>query len=379
VDGPVSSILVDGNKVYVAGSFANAGSVPASNIAVWDTSTESWSALGSGTNGTNNDVLDLLKQGSKIYAVGTFTQAGGNSANYVAVWDGTSWSNLGSGTDNDVNSIAYMQGSIYAAGDFSTAGGNAANNIAKWNGSAWSALGAGTDAEIMDLTIVGDSVLYAAGSFSNADGNPAKKVAMWDGTNWEALGAGLDNTVYGLTFKDNTLYAGGKFENSGVTEIAGIAKWDGNTWKSVGSGLTGFSGSEVHTINVSQDNHLIVGGLFNEVGNKAAFGLSMYDLTETPVSNERETEIASDFTLQQNYPNPFNPTTNITYKVPSQSPVTLKVYNMLGQQVSTLVNGVKAAGSHTVSFDASNLSSGMYIYRLTAANTSITRKMMLLK
>lgn len=96
-------------------------------------------------------------------------------------------------------------------------------------------------------------------------------------------------------------------------------------------------------------------------------------------SLEDETQIAADFELEQNYPNPFNPTTKISYQIPETGEVSLKVFNMLGQQVATLVNSQQSAGSHTVDFDASNLSSGMYIYRLETAGQSLTRKMMLVK
>lgn len=87
----------------------------------------------------------------------------------------------------------------------------------------------------------------------------------------------------------------------------------------------------------------------------------------------------TQFELNQNYPNPFNPTTNITYQVPKQSRVTLKVYNVLGQLVATLVNGVRAKGQYTVTFNGSGLASGVYIYRLTAGSFTQTRQFMLIK
>ena len=89
--------------------------------------------------------------------------------------------------------------------------------------------------------------------------------------------------------------------------------------------------------------------------------------------------VATTFELSQNYPNPFNPSTQIDFSVPQQSTVQLKVYNTLGQLVATLVNGNLSAGSHSVTFDARNLASGLYIYRLSAGNFTSVKKMMLLK
>ncbi|MBK7377705.1 MAG: T9SS type A sorting domain-containing protein [Ignavibacteriales bacterium] len=81
----------------------------------------------------------------------------------------------------------------------------------------------------------------------------------------------------------------------------------------------------------------------------------------------------------QNYPNPFNPVTQIKYSIPERSEVTLKVYNVLGKEVATLVNEEKEPGYYTVDFDGSNLASGMYIYRITAGSFIETRKMILMK
>lgn len=101
-----------------------------------------------------------------------------------------------------------------------------------------------------------------------------------------------------------------------------------------------------------------------------------------PVSiDERTPGIASGFMLQQNYPNPFNPTTQIRYVVPEASSITLKVYNTIGQEVATLFEGMRQAGSHVTTFNASGLSSGIYFYRLETADgaVSISRKLLLIK
>ena len=85
------------------------------------------------------------------------------------------------------------------------------------------------------------------------------------------------------------------------------------------------------------------------------------------------------FSLSQNYPNPFNPSTDIGYQVPEAGFVTLKVYNILGEEIAVLVNEHKTAGNYTVKFDAGNLTSGIYLYQLKADAVTLTRKLILLK
>ena len=85
------------------------------------------------------------------------------------------------------------------------------------------------------------------------------------------------------------------------------------------------------------------------------------------------------YSLRQNYPNPFNPNTTINFSIPEQSKVVIKVYNILGSEVATLVNEVKNAGSYNIDFRASNLASGMYIYTIKAGKFTESKKMMLLK
>jgi hypothetical protein len=115
--------------------------------------------------------------------------------------------------------------------------------------------------------------------------------------------------------------------------------------------------------------------LFGEDSLVARTVYDKFDITNVP----RGISIPTGFILEQNYPNPFNPTTKIEFSVPTSSQVSLKVYDLLGREVSTLVNEYKIAGNYEVVFNASNLPSGMYIYRLQCQNINLVKKMMLIK
>jgi len=85
------------------------------------------------------------------------------------------------------------------------------------------------------------------------------------------------------------------------------------------------------------------------------------------------------YSLEQNYPNPFNPSTKINYSLATTGSVSLKIFDVLGREVMTLVNEVQVAGQHTAIMNASRLSSGMYIYKLESGSFSSVKKMMFLK
>jgi len=117
------------------------------------------------------------------------------------------------------------------------------------------------------------------------------------------------------------------------------------------------------------------------VAHETGTGNSGLSITITPssaVSNELESK-PTDFKLSQNYPNPFNPSTNIQYTLNAPGNVSLTVYNLMGQKVATLVNGTKTQGTHQVTWDAGNMASGVYVYRLNVAGNVITKRMTLIK
>ncbi len=127
-------------------------------------------------------------------------------------------------------------------------------------------------------------------------------------------------------------------------------------------------GSVNHYLNVSDGPMLTINDTFGDA--------TYVRVTDVKKSNN---EIPSKFTLEQNYPNPFNPSTIIKYSISKSSMVVLKVYNILGQEVATLVNKEQNSGNYELSFNASKLSSGVYIYNLTSGSFSSSKKMLLLK
>jgi hypothetical protein len=95
--------------------------------------------------------------------------------------------------------------------------------------------------------------------------------------------------------------------------------------------------------------------------------------------DQRQSSVPDSWGLNHNYPNPFNPSTTIGFQLPAGNHVQLKVYNMIGQEIATLVDESRAAGAYTVRFDASGLPSGVYLYRLTSGSFTETKTMELVK
>jgi len=175
-------------------------------------------------------------------------------------------------------------------------------------------------------------------------------------------------------------------EDFGATWSApGILKGDANVMEQYPylARRIEFQGTDAIVHYMYQEDAVPGAGIFN--GQVAGQNLLndntrwLYDsMTFTVLSNDDEI-IANNFTLEQNYPNPFNPSTTINYTLAERSEVTLKVYDVLGNEVASIVNTTQEAGKHDVKFDASRLSSGLYIYTLNAGNFTSSRKMMLLK
>ncbi len=103
------------------------------------------------------------------------------------------------------------------------------------------------------------------------------------------------------------------------------------------------------------------------------------NIIRTDIDDKNESQLPQEYSLSQNYPNPFNPITKISYNVPSESKVTIKIYDILGREISTLIEGIQKPGNYEVSWDASKFASGVYLYSMKSDGAYFTRKMLLLK
>ncbi|MCB8981451.1 MAG: hypothetical protein H6657_28940 [Ardenticatenaceae bacterium] len=316
----VYALGLSGANLYVGGSFTNVNNngvvVPeADYIARWDGA--NWSALGS--DGAGNGALSALVDaiainGTDVYVGGYFINVNNNGtplpeADYLAKWDGTDWSALGSnGAGNGaLSSFVYALGvsgtDLYVSGLFTNVNNNGvplpeADYLAKWDGTDWSALGSNgagdgaLNSYVLTLLVDGSDV-YVGGAFTNVNNNgtavnTADYLAKWDGTNWSALGNdGAGNgaipsksTPYiaALALNGSELFAGGGFfdlNNGGsvLPQADYIAKWDTGTsaWSSLGtvangSLVNGYTASQVNAIAVV-GTAVYVGGLFSNVSN----------------------------------------------------------------------------------------------------------------
>lgn len=179
------AILSDGD-VIAGGSFDVAGGVAVNNIARYDFTTGTWSALGSGVEGFPiGEILEMcaLSDGSVVVG-GYFDTAGGVPANYIARYHPTtdSWSAMGSGTNAIVHALVEMSdGDVIAGGAFTNAGGVAVNNIARYDAATgtWSALDSGTNNSVRALLVLPEGYVEVGGQFTTAGGLSVSKVARW--------------------------------------------------------------------------------------------------------------------------------------------------------------------------------------------------------
>ena len=410
----VFTLLVHQDELYVGGFFAMAGDISASSMAKWDGS--SWSPVGSGLTGSHvfeNEVQCLASYNGDLYVGGRFDSIGGIASRGIAKWDGSHWSSVGGGLTRagTVSAMAVYNNELYVSGGFDSIGGIFARSIAKWNGVNWSRVGP-ESVSVGGKMIVHNNQLYVGGVMGNLS-----RVVSWDGSKWSDASSGLEGTSFivnsfasyqgklymaagGAYLPDfikvldisswstvagpkihvfpytalvefhNELYAGGTFDSAeGINPPNGIAKSNNlEQWSSVDGGtIRGVIALAVY------NNELYAGGSFSIASGDSAYNIAK--LTTPTDVREYHSGIPNRFVLSQNYPNPFNPSTVIHYQLPVASRVTLRVFDMLGQEVSTLANETQDAGYKSVEWNSTNnssssIASGVYFYRIDAMSVA---------
>jgi trimeric autotransporter adhesin len=285
--GPMPPVLV------VGGTFSVAGNVLANGIATYDPVSRVWGTFGTGMN-DQVTALIALPNGDLI-AGGSFTTADGIPVNRIARWNGVSWSSLGTGMSGagpfypSVSALATMpNGDIVAGGYFNMAGGVPANYVARWNGTSWSALGSGMNLPVLALTTLPNGDLVAGGGFSIAGGVPANSIASWNGTSWSALGSGITfpvgpgfEVVRALaTLANGNIVAGGDFTIAGGVPANGIAQWNGISWSALGSGISSFLiDPYISVLTVLPNGDIVAGGWFWMVGSVSTNSVAQWNGT----------------------------------------------------------------------------------------------------
>jgi photosystem II stability/assembly factor-like uncharacterized protein len=286
-------------------------------------------------------------------SIGTNLFAGDfNNGVLLSTDNGATWNFVNSGLTNTSTRALYAKGSNLFAG---TRGGGVF--LSSDNGTSWTAVNSGLTNHYIYALIHNGSNLFA-GTY-----NSGVFLSTNNGTSWTAASNGLpSNTVVAFAVSGGNLFAG--VDGSGVY----LTTNNGSDWTDVTTGLTSLT---IRALKVS-GSYLYVGGENSGVWRRP--------LSEMITGAEDEqNSLPESYALYQNYPNPFNPSTKIKYSVTQSSNVLLKVFNVLGNEIVTIVNEEKPAGTYEVQFNGTGLPSGIYFYKLQAGNFVETKKMILLK
>ena len=240
MSGSVYCIAIAPNgDIYAGGNFATAGGSTVNNLAYYDQSTSQWTAVGGGTDGIVQDLTFDLD--GNLWIVGAFTQAGAVTRNYIAYHDGSSWNSVGSGPG--LNNVAYAvavdnSGNVVIGGSFTAENGGTAGDldyIASWDGSSYTELGDGTNGNVLALAIGADGSIYAGGTFTQAGGNTVNNIARYYGTAWRSMNGGVTGVSAGVGAisigPDGAIYLAGTFTAAGGLSVTGgYARYNGSTY-----------------------------------------------------------------------------------------------------------------------------------------------------
>lgn len=364
-----NSLAVIGSRIF-AGTFGSGVNISTDNGA-------SWTNVSDGLSDKSNSwIFCLCSSDTTLYA-GTGSGVC-ISTNYGKTWE----------VFDHINSQEYQVNCIATYGKSIFAGVLDGILISRDNGSTWSF--------IQNNLLLGPILSIAVSGANIFVGtlNHGVILSTDNGFSWTAINNGLDiSNIWSIVINNQRIFAttcNGIFLSTNL----------GTSWKRIAISrsyvrtLLATTGAEILAgtdtgILISRDygQNWGVTNLTNGCPAIVMSGSTVFaaagEVWKCPIDNitavDKNISYILNYILSQNYPNPFNPTTNISYSIPQLVNVTLKVYDLLGREVVELVNGEKNPGKYEVIFDGSNLSSGIYFYRLTAGSFSQTKKLLLIK
>lgn len=332
----------------------------ASGTGVWESTDNgsTWRPLGSGSEGGSPPYENTYVYALAIVGTNLFSGVDAQGV-FLSTDDGLSWARVDSGLGGYpmIDAFAVSGSNLFVG----TADGGV--YLATTNGQNWRSI-----LHTNSITGLGSNVLslYA---YSDESGDTCLFVGLSsggiymstdNGQTWTEENTGLTNhTVNCFTQSGKTIFVG--TNGGGVFE----ASRSNLNWTEVNTGLTDLYVKAL----AATDTFLYAG----------ATTVFRRPLSELIAGLKEEPLLPARFALYQNYPNPFNPSTVINYQLPTNSLVVLKVFDVLGREVTTLVNERQSDGNHYVRFSASNVPSGVYFYRLQAGTSTQTKKLTILK
>ena len=373
-DKRINAITVLGNNIFVAPKV--------SNVFVSSNNGSNWSSTS-----LNVRIISFTLLGNTIFAGAV--DATNNCGVYLSSNNGVNW--IRTSLHDTIASLATLGNNVFA-GTYGRGLFTSTNNGASWTQNAFNGQ------MIPSLAVSGNNIY--AGTYLNGLYYSTNNGSNWIQTSLNnlyifSLGVNGDNiltgtnnglfitTNHGTNWTQTNSYYAISFAFSGNTILLGTeyhpSYYTWGVYTSTNKGANWIQKNEGLTNNITglafliYNNNIFLGT--NDIVNLWRRPLSDLGIGIKNIS----TEIPSAYSLLQNYPNPFNPSTNVQFSIPNVQFVTLKVFDMLGKEVATLVNEKLKAGTYEATFDGSNLPSGIYFYKLETENFSDVKKMVLVK
>lgn len=337
--GEVRALTLSGDNVF-AGTLGG-------GVFISTDSGANWTGVNNGL--TNLSVWTLAVSDSNIFA-GTY---GGGV--FLSSDNGANWIGVNNGLTNlDIMSLVVSDTNIFAG----TAGGGIFSSTD--NGDNWTQI----DNDLLNLQYINSLAVTGSHIFAGSEGGLYHSPG--NGANWANVSSGLpDYMVLDIEGFNSNVFALTNWGNISLSTDYGTS------WTIINEGVID---TLIHAIAVSDSFIFASGG-----SGKGVLRCPLSAILTGIHEEERAGLLPSDIKLIQNHPNPFNLTTTMRFNLPKSSFVTLKVYDCFGKELHTLVNKFVVAGIHSVNFKASNLSSGLYIYKLQVDDLVEIRKMLLIR